>query len=216
MMNASQGMRGRLIFQSISLACQGGFVVVFGYTRTLGGAIATMVVFSLFVQSSEGAIYAVIPYVRPPVTGSVAGLVGAGGNLGGVVFSIIFRYYEYRPAFILMGVIAAASALLSPLIQIKDHSAILCNCHDRKRRLNQVVRRISNMSGLSGGGRRSSADSVEDEMEDKSSKPHYDDGELERAEQGTTSSEGRPSSRSESTKQNSKHDHNVHANEDEG
>ena len=91
MMNASKGMRGRLIFQSISLACQGCFVVVFGYTKSLGGAIATMIVFSFFVQASEGAIYAVVPYVRPPVTGSVAGLVGAGGNLGGVVFSIIFR-----------------------------------------------------------------------------------------------------------------------------
>lgn len=184
--------------------------MVFGYTRTLGGAIATMVVFSLFVQSSEGAIYAVIPYVRPPVTGSVAGLVGAGGNLGGVVFSIIFRYYEYRPAFILMGVIAAASSLLSPLIQIPDHSAVLCNCADNKRKLDEVGRRISNISGFSGGGRRSFADSVDEDMEDKSSKP--DHGELERAEQRTSSSEGRHSS--ESTKRNSKHDRTAHANED--
>lgn len=134
MMNASKGMRGRLIFQSISLACQGCFVVVFGYTKSLGGAIATMIVFSFFVQASEGAIYAVVPYVRPPVTGSVAGLVGAGGNLGGVVFSIIFRYYQDRPAFIIMGVIAAASALLSPFIVIQGQSAIFCNCGDRARK----------------------------------------------------------------------------------
>ena len=133
MMNASKGMRGRLIFQSIALACQGGFVVIFGYTRSLGGAVVVMIIFSLFVQASEGAIYAVIPYVRPPVTGSVAGLVGAGGNLGGVVFSIIFRYYQYRPAFIIMGVIAAGSALLSPLIVIQGQSAIFCNCADRAR-----------------------------------------------------------------------------------
>lgn len=131
MMNASKGMRGRLIFQSIALACQGGFVVIFGYTGSLGGAVVVMIIFSLFVQASEGAIYAVIPYVRPPVTGSVAGLVGAGGNLGGIVFSIIFRYYQDRPAFIIMGVIAAASALLSPLIVIQGQSAIFCNCADR-------------------------------------------------------------------------------------
>ena len=92
-----------------------------------------MIIFSLFVQASEGAIYAVIPYVRPPVTGSVAGLVGAGGNLGGVVFSIIFRYWDYRPAFIIMGVVAAGSALLSPLIVIQGQSAIFCNCADRAR-----------------------------------------------------------------------------------
>ena len=133
MMNASKGMRGRLIFQSICLACQGGFVVIFGYTKSLGGAIVVMIIFSLFVQASEGAIYAVIPYVRPPVTGSVAGLVGAGGNLGGVVFSIIFRYWDYRPAFIIMGVVAAGSALLSPLIVIQGQSAIFCNCADRAR-----------------------------------------------------------------------------------
>ena len=128
MMNASKGMRGRLIFQSIALACQGGFVVIFGYTRSLGGAVVVMIIFSLFVQASEGAIYAVIPYVRPPVTGSVAG-----GNLGGIVFSIIFRYYQYRPAFIILGVIAAGSALLSPLIVIQGQSAIFCNCADRAR-----------------------------------------------------------------------------------
>jgi len=133
MMNASKGMRGRLIFQSIALACQGGFVVIFGYTRSLGGAIVVMIIFSLFVQASEGSIYAVVPYVRPPVTGSVAGLVGAGGNFGGVVFSIIFRYYQDRPAFIIMGVIAAASALLSPLIVIQGQSVIFCNCADKAR-----------------------------------------------------------------------------------
>ena len=54
-------------------------------------------------------------------------------SMWGVVFSIIFRYYQDRPAFIIMGVIAAASALLSPFIVIQGQSAIFCNCADRAR-----------------------------------------------------------------------------------
>ena len=127
MMNATRGMRGRLIFQAVSLALQGMCIVVFALADSLGGAITVMIVFSLFVQTSEGAIYAVIPYVKPSVTGSVVGLVGAGGSLGGVMFSLIFRYSaSYQKGFITMGVIAAASSLLTPFIQIPGQTSLLC------------------------------------------------------------------------------------------
>ena len=66
-------------------------------------------------------------YVKPSVTGSVVGLVGAGGSLGGVMFSLIFRYSaSYQKGFITMGVIAAASSLLTPFIQIPGQTSLLC------------------------------------------------------------------------------------------
>ena len=60
-------------------------------------AIGTMIVFSLFVQMSEGATYSVVPFVNKKALGSVAGIVGAGGNMGAVAAGFLFRAEETSP-----------------------------------------------------------------------------------------------------------------------
>ena len=52
-LNVKLGMRGRLLFQTGTLIFQGVFLLAFSYTKTLGGAIGIMIVFSLFVQLGE-------------------------------------------------------------------------------------------------------------------------------------------------------------------
>ena len=89
-LNSKRGMRGRLWLQTLSLLTEGALVIVFSKTLTLGGAIAAMIAFSIFVQAAEGSTYGIVPYVNPSVTGSVSGIVGAGGNVGGVGFAIHF------------------------------------------------------------------------------------------------------------------------------
>lgn len=49
-------------------------------------AIAACMFCSFFVQSGEGAVYAIVPLVKKRVSGQVAGLAGASGNVGAVVF----------------------------------------------------------------------------------------------------------------------------------
>ena len=122
--NASMGMRGRIWVQTIFLACEGALVLVFANTGTLGGAIVVMVFFSLFVQAAEGSTYGIVPYVDPPATGSISGIVGAGGNSGAVGFGMGFRQLDYGPAFTIMGVSIVASAFLSVLINIKGHAGL--------------------------------------------------------------------------------------------
>ena len=46
-------------------------VLIFANTTSLGLAIFIMVIFSSFVQAAEGSTYGVVPYVNPPVTGSI-------------------------------------------------------------------------------------------------------------------------------------------------
>jgi MFS transporter, NNP family, nitrate/nitrite transporter len=48
------GMPGRLWAQTICLAIEGGFVLIFVNTKSLAGAILVMVFFSTFVQAAEG------------------------------------------------------------------------------------------------------------------------------------------------------------------
>merc|ERR1711988_718136 len=116
-MNAKMGMRGRLWAQTILLFCEGALVLVFANTGTLGASITVMVFFSLFVQAAEGSSYGIVPYVDPPSTGSIAGIVGAGGNSGAVGMG--FRQLDYEAAFTIMGITIMASSALSVLISIK-------------------------------------------------------------------------------------------------
>lgn len=68
-MNAKFGMRGRLWAQTLLLLFEGGMVIIFANSNSLGGAIAILVFFSLFVQAAEGSSYGIVPYVDPPSTG---------------------------------------------------------------------------------------------------------------------------------------------------
>jgi len=123
--NARMGMRGRLWWQTICLVIEGVMVLIFANTGSLGFAIFIMVIFSSFVQAAEGSSYGIVPYVNPPVTGSIAGIVGAGGNTGAVCFGLGFRNLETKQAFVLMGLCIIASGVLSLFIFIKGHAGLI-------------------------------------------------------------------------------------------
>jgi len=121
-LNARMGMRGRFIAQFILLAGEGGLVFVFSRSATLAGSIVTMVFFSILVQGAEGSTYGIVPYVNPSATGSIAGIVGAGGNTGAVCFGLGFRQLSYQQAFDIMGGVILLSSCLTGLISIKGHA----------------------------------------------------------------------------------------------
>jgi len=124
--NKHMGMKGRILAQTFCLVMEGALVLVFAQTQSLGAAIAVMVFFSLFVQAAEGSSYGIVPYVDPPATGSISGIVGAGGNTGAVCFGLGFRNLEYKTAFILMGCTILGSAVLSLCLVIKGHAGLIC------------------------------------------------------------------------------------------
>eukprot|EP00816_Leptocylindrus_hargravesii_P002468 CAMPEP_0196804132 /NCGR_PEP_ID=MMETSP1362-20130617/3647_1 /TAXON_ID=163516 /ORGANISM="Leptocylindrus danicus, Strain CCMP1856" /LENGTH=491 /DNA_ID=CAMNT_0042176175 /DNA_START=22 /DNA_END=1497 /DNA_ORIENTATION=+ len=117
-MSARMGMKGRLIAQTICLFFEGIMVLIFANSTNLGFAIVILVFFSVFVQAAEGSSYGIVPYVNPPVTGSIAGIVGAGGNTGAVCFGMGFRELEYKQAFLIMGLCILGTSVLSPFVRI--------------------------------------------------------------------------------------------------
>jgi NNP family nitrate/nitrite transporter-like MFS transporter len=124
--NSKMGMRGRLIWQTVCLAIEGVMVLIFAQTKSLGLAIFILVIFSSFVQAAEGSTYGIVPYVNPPATGSIAGIVGAGGNCGAVAFGLCFRQLDkISTAFNIMGFSILGSCLLTFLVVIKGHRSIL-------------------------------------------------------------------------------------------
>ena len=124
--NRKMGMRGRLIWQTVCLLIEGAMVLVFANTSSLGLAIFILVIFSSFVQAAEGSTYGIVPYVDPPATGSISGIVGAGGNTGAVCFGLGFRQLaKTKDAFTLMGCTILASSVLTFVIIIKGHRHML-------------------------------------------------------------------------------------------
>lgn len=124
-MNARMGMRGRLIVQAVCLGVEAAMVYWFSVTKNLGLAIFILVIFSSFVQAAEGSTYGIVPYVDPPATGSIAGIVGAGGNTGAVVFGLFFRQLETKTAFMSMCISIIVSAVLCLFICIKGHRGLI-------------------------------------------------------------------------------------------
>lgn len=121
--NARYGMRGRLGWQFAALAFEGGMIILFGFAKSLPGAIIALIFSAIMVQSAEGSTFGIVPYVSGKYTGGIVGFVGAGGTVGGVMFAAIFRTMHDEKALYIMGVAAIVSAFLSFTIWIKGHSS---------------------------------------------------------------------------------------------
>ncbi|CAG8145042.1 unnamed protein product [Penicillium olsonii] len=68
---------------------------------------------AFFLEACNGANFAVVPHVHPFANGIVSGIVGGFGNLGGIIFAIIFRYNgsDYGKSMWIIGVISVAANL---------------------------------------------------------------------------------------------------------
>ncbi|MCB9898466.1 MAG: DoxX family membrane protein, partial [Planctomycetes bacterium] len=107
------GLHGRVRWLFLAVAVEGLALILFSQMRVIVLAIPTMIVFSLFVQMSEGATYSIVPFVNRKALGSVAGIVGAGGNLGAVSAGFLFRSESlgYADALLVLGILVTVASL---------------------------------------------------------------------------------------------------------
>ena len=84
------------------LVLEGLALIVLSRVQALPLAIGMLMVFGLFVQASEGATFAVVPMINRRALGSVAGIVGAGGNVGAVVAGLLFRLEHLETPTVLL------------------------------------------------------------------------------------------------------------------
>lgn len=69
-------------------------------------AVATTVACSLFVQAGCGAVFAMVPLIKRRMTGQIAGMVGAYGNVGGVFFLTVLSFFTPSEFFMIIGATA--------------------------------------------------------------------------------------------------------------
>ncbi|ASK34329.1 MFS transporter [Alcanivorax sp. N3-2A] len=72
---------------------------------------------SFFVQAGEGAVFATVPLIKRRLTGQIAGMVGAYGNAGAVMFLTVLTFVDNSTFFL---VIAAAAAVTLLAVRFLD------------------------------------------------------------------------------------------------
>ena len=108
------GLSGRAKWLFISLFIEGLCLIAFSQMRNLILAISVMVLFSLFVQMSEGATYSIVPFINKSCLGSVAGIVGAGGNMGAVMAGFLFKgALSWPQALFILGILVTAISFIT-------------------------------------------------------------------------------------------------------
>ena len=80
-------------------------------------AVATTMACSFFVQAGEGAVFAIVPLVKRRMTGQIAGMAGAYGNVGAVTFLTVFSFVDASTFFL---VIACAAVAILVAVQFLD------------------------------------------------------------------------------------------------
>lgn len=110
------GLQGRVTWLFAALFVEGLALMLFSQMSVLVLAIPTLILFSLFVQMAEGATFSVVPFINKKALGSVAGIVGAGGNAGAVAAGFLFKYKSVLPwptALLILGMVVTGCSFLA-------------------------------------------------------------------------------------------------------
>jgi len=112
------GFNGKVSLLAILLLLEGVGIILFAKSGGLGVAIAMMFFFGLCLKMANGATYSIVPFVNAKAVGSVAGIVGAGGNVGAMLIGFLFKSMEYATAFLYLGTIVLAVGLIVLVVRL--------------------------------------------------------------------------------------------------
>ena len=113
------GLDGRGRFLTVMLLAEGVGLIVFSRMNSVVPAAILLVLFGLFVHIAAGATYSVVPFIKPNGVGAVAGIVGAGGNVGAVMAGMLFRgdTSNTQTGLLWLGGAVMASAALAAMVR---------------------------------------------------------------------------------------------------
>ncbi len=108
------GLKGKGLLLAAFLVAEGFGIMLFAKSGNLSMAIISMLLFALFLKMANGTTYSIVPFVNKEAIGSVAGIVGAGGNIGAMLVGFLFKSknISYTQAFTYIGIGVAVIGLL--------------------------------------------------------------------------------------------------------
>lgn len=121
----TSGVSGRARWLFLTILGEGLLLLVFSQSNQLWLAVVMLLCVGLFIKMSNGAVYAIVPFINRPALGSVAGIVGAGGNVGAVCAGVLFQSQMSWPTvFWLLGLVVCSTAVLSLVTAMNPATAV--------------------------------------------------------------------------------------------
>ncbi len=74
--------------------------------------VGITIIAGIFAKAGSGAVYAMVPLVQRRMTGQIAGMVGAFGNVGAVIFLTVNSLVDYDQFFLFIGAVSGFVLLL--------------------------------------------------------------------------------------------------------
>ncbi|MDR9826704.1 NarK family nitrate/nitrite MFS transporter [Vibrio sp. FNV 38] len=102
------GRKSTLLFLTAGLAVGYFMMGQVGSEWPIWLAVVCAMVCSFFVQAGEGAVFATVPLIKRRMTGQIAGMTGAYGNVGAVTYLTILSFVDYQTFFYVI----AATAII--------------------------------------------------------------------------------------------------------
>jgi NNP family nitrate/nitrite transporter-like MFS transporter len=116
------GLRGKALLLAGFLFMEGLGIILFAKSGSLAMAIMSMLLFALFLKMANGSTYSIVPFINKEAIGSVAGIVGAGGNIGAMLAGFLFKSsgITYVDAFLYIGICVAVVGVAVFLVNISN------------------------------------------------------------------------------------------------
>ncbi|WP_138467591.1 MFS transporter, partial [Poseidonocella sp. HB161398] len=93
------GRKPTLLILTAGLAVGYAAMGIIGAAWPVWLAVVVAMACSFFVQAGEGAVFAVVPLIKRSLTGQIAGMTGAYGNVGAVIYLIIYSVVDASTFF---------------------------------------------------------------------------------------------------------------------
>jgi len=112
------GRKSTLIILTLGLSIGYAAMAAIDNSWPLWAAVAVAMICSFFVQAGEGAVFATVPLIKRRLTGQIAGMTGAYGNVGAVFYLTILSFVSYQSFFLTIA--ATAFTSLAALAFLKE------------------------------------------------------------------------------------------------
>lgn len=132
-------MRGRILLVLVLQLLSAMLIMLFTQQLVLGPSIACLIFLSIFVQAGCGAVFGIVPYIDPQNLGPTSGAVGAGGNIGAILWTLVTIYYQNasstRNSLNIIGICIFCSTVLYLFINIPGHAGLLFGVEDESQQV---------------------------------------------------------------------------------
>lgn len=113
-----KGLDGRTKVLFAMILFEGVFLMLFSSMQTPLLALLSMSIFALFTHMACGATYALVPFIDREALGGVAGIIGAGGNVGAVAAGFLLKgLLDIQSSLMVLGGLVVVAALLVLMIR---------------------------------------------------------------------------------------------------